>query len=183
MVYSHCFFHDRKSKHLSFIKRFFVFVLKPIFLGTSTIYRTLHNFWCKDCFLMQSLQNQPFCSSVKDLGCLSRILILSISDPKTTTKEEGGTNLLSYLFCSHKCPIILNYFISEEQEKFELIDKELYSNFYPQNCHLAFRNRCCGLGDSGYGKNPSRIPYPGGQKSTVSLIRIRNTTGFAAVPI
>jgi hypothetical protein len=51
------------------------------------------------------------------------------------TKERGGKNLLSYLFCSHKYHKIENYFI------FELMKKKLgpftknYRTFYPNNCH------------------------------------------------
>jgi hypothetical protein len=42
-----------------------------------------------------------FTASVADPGCLSRILIFPpsrIPDPKTSTKERGEKNLLSYLF-------------------------------------------------------------------------------------
>ncbi len=59
-------------------------------------------------FWSRYLRNAKF----KDLGCLSLILILYpsripdlgswIPDPSTAAREKGESNLLSYLFCSHK---------------------------------------------------------------------------------
>jgi hypothetical protein len=58
----------------------------------------------------------------------SRILIFThprsrIPDPKTTTKDRGEKNLLSYLFCSHKFHKIANYFL------FIKVKKKIWSNF------------------------------------------------------
>jgi hypothetical protein len=67
---------------------------------------------------------------IRDVYPGSRILVLSIPDPgrripdpKTTTKERGEKNLLSYLFCSHKFHKTENYFI------FEMLKKTIWANF------------------------------------------------------
>jgi hypothetical protein len=46
-----------------------------------------------------------------------------IPDSKTQQKREVKTNLLSYLFCSHKFHISENYFI------FEMLKKKIWANF------------------------------------------------------
>jgi hypothetical protein len=77
-------------------------------------------------------------TSVADPGCLSRILIFNpsrIPDLKTATKEMGEKNLLSYLFCSHKCHKLENYFIFGMRKKKLAQFSKYYRTFYPKICH------------------------------------------------
>ncbi len=67
-------------------------------------------------------------TSVADPGCLFRIPDPDFSpsripDPKTSTKERGEKNLLSYLFCSHKFHKIEKYLI------FEMLKKKIWPSF------------------------------------------------------
>ncbi len=75
-------------------------------------------------------------SRIPDLGSRIPDLGSRIPDPKTATKERGGENLLSYLFCSHKILKIKNYFIFEmlKEKNLGKFSKN-YGIFYPKSCH------------------------------------------------
>ena len=99
-----------------------------------------------------------------------------IPDQKTSTKERGEKNFLSYLFMQPQISKNLSYF------SFEVLKKKIWANF--QWIIELFTKYGLGIRDPRSGIRKKPIPDPGSrsQKGTGSRIRIRNTVCNTVFP-